>query len=668
MIKRIVLENWKTHKKSELDFSNGTNVLIGKMGSGKTSLIEGICFALFGTFPALQRKEISLEEIVMRKPYENEFAKVVLEFEYSGKTYSVERTISKGKASQAKLSEEGKFLAGPQVSEVTRKVSELMEIDYELFARAIYSEQNQIDYFLKLAPRERKEKFDALLGLDKYEKVRENAVKVKNKIGTLLNDRKSFLEEEKKQFSEKELGELQGKVEKIGKEKEEMREEVEEKHKFLDKMLKEFEEVERKGKEFEGLERQKIQVSTLVDSLKKELGEKKVGEKEVVEGKIKEIEGEVGELKKLVEREEGEITKFKEEIAVGKNTVFNENELIKHLDKADANCPICKEELSGEKRGGLLKEKEGLIEKLGGKEKEFEGKIKEGEKKVREAEEKKEKMEREVIDLNNELKEIQEIVGKEKELEGKETELKAVEEKLKKLDFDKESLLKKQKELEQLKERSHSLKKEIELKGELLGEIEKQVKGMLEKKEVIAELEKKIEGIKGTEEKMGLFVNSLKETQAQLRNTLIETINQAMQDLWGRIYPYRDFSSVKMVIEEGNYELKVKTVSGNWEKIEGVLSGGERSTVALTARIAFSLVLARNLSWLILDEPTHNLDRATIERVSLLMREHLPELVEQVFLITHEREMENAASASLYILNREKNEEGITKPEQMNIN
>ena len=98
-----------------------------------------------------------------------------------------------------------------------------------------------------------------------------------------------------------------------------------------------------------------------------------------------------------------------------------------------------------------------------------------------------------------------------------------------------------------------------------------------------------------------------------------------------------------------------------------MLSGGERSSVALALKISFSLVLARNLGILILDEPTHNLDETAVSKLSEMMREHLGGLVEQVFLITHNKEMEKAASASLYLLERDKEMEGITRAELLSI-
>lgn len=667
MIKRILLENWKTHKYSELEFSAGTNVLIGRMGSGKSSVMEAICFALFGTFPALQRKEISLEEIIMNKPYENDYARVLLEFTYGKENFSVERTIFKKKASQAKLYKNGKFLAGPQVNEVNKRITELLEMDYDLFARAIYSEQNQLDYFLKLPPRERKEKFDALLGLDRYEIVRENAVKVKNKIRTLVEEKKSFLEQQKKAFNEKELNELEEKICRSDKEIKAMEKELSGMKERLSEKDAQLKEMEKKAKEYELLERLLIQTQALVSEWEKELKEFKGRDETDILKKMDDWKKKLKAVTQSCREIEEEMKKAEEEIAINKNIALNEKQLIEHLKRSHANCPICKTELSEKSRQQLLKEKEELVETILKKEKELEEVVEKMKKELKEKEETEKSIENEINNLNRELEKIKEMNKKHRELDKKKQILKESEEKIKKLGFEKKEMLELQKEFEHLNERNYSLKKNIELKKELLQEIRKQAKAINEQKEAIKKMERNIEELKECEEKMGLFIYSLQETQAQLRHILIDAINQAMQDLWNRIYPYKDYSEVKMLIEKGNYELKVKTLGKRWEKIEGVLSGGERSTVALTARIAFSLVLARNLSWLILDEPTHNLDRQTIENLSLLMREHLPELVEQVFLITHDVEMENAASANLYILNREKNEEGITKPVLANI-
>ena len=82
MIESVELENWKTHLKSRFEFGKGTNVLVGQMGSGKSSVMDAICFALFGTFPGLQARRVSLEEVIMNKPLQADEANVKLVFSY----------------------------------------------------------------------------------------------------------------------------------------------------------------------------------------------------------------------------------------------------------------------------------------------------------------------------------------------------------------------------------------------------------------------------------------------------------------------------------------------------------------------------------------------------------------------------------------------------------
>ena len=163
-------------------------------------------------------------------------------------------------------------------------------------------------------------------------------------------------------------------------------------------------------------------------------------------------------------------------------------------------------------------------------------------------------------------------------------------------------------------------------------------------------------------------VNSLKvfgacieATQGELRQNMIQTINDAMQSIWEDIYPYKDYTNAKLVIINGGYDLVVLNRNNEWVRVEGILSGGERSAAAICIRIAFSLVLTKNLSMLILDEPTHNLDSNAIQKLSTMLRENLPSLVEQIFVITHDKELEKAASSSIYLLERNKDLDESTR-------
>ena len=62
-----------------------------------------------------------------------------------------------------------------------------------------------------------------------------------------------------------------------------------------------------------------------------------------------------------------------------------------------------------------------------------------------------------------------------------------------------------------------------------------------------------------------------------------------------------------------------------------------------------------------LDEPTHNLDSEAIDELSITLRERLPDLINQIFLITHEEKLESAVSGFLYKLERNKSIDEPTK-------
>jgi DNA repair exonuclease SbcCD ATPase subunit len=72
------------------------------------------------------------------------------------------------------------------------------------------------------------------------------------------------------------------------------------------------------------------------------------------------------------------------------------------------------------------------------------------------------------------------------------------------------------------------------------------------------------------------------------------------------------------------------------------------------------MVIVPNLRWLILDEPTHNIDENGINRFIGVLGGRLPELVEQIFIITHDSALKNISSARVYQLERDKDRNEYT--------
>lgn len=790
MIKKVYLENWKTHKNSSFEFEKGTNILVGSLGSGKTSVMDGICFALFGTFPLLNSKKISVEETIMNKPQKCDHSTVKLEFTYSGKEYLIERTIHKDKASEAKLYENGKFIVGPKPKDVNEKINELIEMDFNLFSRSVYSEQNQIDFFLKLSPLQRKEKLDELLGLNKYEQARSQSVSISNRIKTMLEDKRKWFSEQKEKMNEKELEDLKEKILKkvfVLKElddsllktrgmKEELRKKLkdleekdlkfsslsenliklkakkEEKENKLNEMRKEKDLSKLSGKDFsqqiknlekelkeleakkKSIQEKQNSVSLLTEKIKLNEQNREQKKKSVPE-RIRGI-NELNKMRETIESDLNELKKIKEKSNEAQKAVqksLNEciqkmnldlskmDDLKKHsseLGRARANCPVCRKNLDEKSRNELLEENDSLIKKLSieavdlnKEKKEFEKKIEAeinnyekaneqisfNEKKLSEFELMRKELNA-INDLNDSIKALNEkLIAEKNNLELEEKmfdsekenkikkeieflqkllealglmnelskiyeEISEKENSIKLLNFVPENLKKINSDFIKANSEIDSLAREISSGKELVSEMEKSLKARNRLAEQLNELEKEINSLEILSLKLNFFINSLKATQSQLRELMVESINHAMDDIWLKVYPYRDFLSAKIEVIDGNYEVIVKEKNGSWVRVEGILSGGERSSVALTLRVALSLVLTQNLSWLILDEPTHNLDSHAINNLSIVLKEHLPEVVDQIFIITHDKDLEKACSGSLYFLERDKANEGATKP------
>ncbi len=211
MIKNIIISNWRSHKKTEIEFSNGTNILVGIMGAGKTSVLEALCYGLYGNFPALQRKKVKLSQICSRFA-PDEITEVTIIFEKNNKNYTVKRKIEKGKGN-AELREEERMLE-TKPEAVTNLIEKIIQVDYNTFIRAIYTEQNSLDSFLNMNPLERKRNVDELMGIDKFELARTKTIKLANIMNRNLNEKMRDIENLNKEKKKSEREECVKEIEK----------------------------------------------------------------------------------------------------------------------------------------------------------------------------------------------------------------------------------------------------------------------------------------------------------------------------------------------------------------------------------------------------------------------------------------------------------------------
>ena len=163
IIERLVLNNFKRFRKQEIRFKDGITGIVGNNGTGKSSIVEAILFALYG----VQATGISGDYIVSSFASQKENCEVRLDFRIGGDNYSVIRTFKKGKTVQhdARIYR-GTSLRATGVSQVEAEVRRVLGMGPVDFRNTIYAAQKDLLTLLENTPGKRKEWFLKALGID----------------------------------------------------------------------------------------------------------------------------------------------------------------------------------------------------------------------------------------------------------------------------------------------------------------------------------------------------------------------------------------------------------------------------------------------------------------------------------------------------------------------
>lgn len=146
-ITRIILKNFRVHEHLDLELKD-LNILVGENGGGKTSVLEGICYALCGAVASCAKKT----ELIK---HGKKNGSVTLYFSNGYK-------IIKDLASSTKLLDENDKI----VSEKAGEVEAYLNIDKDVFLNVLYASQNDIySYFMKFNAKE-KDFLDKIFNLD----------------------------------------------------------------------------------------------------------------------------------------------------------------------------------------------------------------------------------------------------------------------------------------------------------------------------------------------------------------------------------------------------------------------------------------------------------------------------------------------------------------------
>ncbi|MGI8927163.1 MAG: AAA family ATPase, partial [Tepidiformaceae bacterium] len=168
--KKMRLRNFLSYKECTVDFTGvQLAVLCGRNGDGKSALMDGITWALWGKCRGAREDErIHLQEQEML---------VDLEFEVAGDIFKVVRKRTRGRASGAleffQRADDGSRipLTGGTIAETEREIVRRVRLDYDTFVNSAFIAQGRSNEFTNKTPAERKVVFGKVLGLERYEQL-----------------------------------------------------------------------------------------------------------------------------------------------------------------------------------------------------------------------------------------------------------------------------------------------------------------------------------------------------------------------------------------------------------------------------------------------------------------------------------------------------------------
>lgn len=196
LIKKLILNNFLSHSDTSLDFHPGITVFVGHNGSGKSSIIDSITFALFNEHTRKSNKNLLTRGLEGISSNENG-AHVTMYFSIGSSDYRVQRQIDvQGRLISAKLEQATKqdntvsrghgsvnnfdsdmsyrpVISGErkQLGEsVIHEIESIMGINYSKLQIAGIIQQGEISKIIDSQPKEFKELLNNMIGLDRLDK------------------------------------------------------------------------------------------------------------------------------------------------------------------------------------------------------------------------------------------------------------------------------------------------------------------------------------------------------------------------------------------------------------------------------------------------------------------------------------------------------------------
>jgi len=656
ILKSLEIENIKSYRTQRIDFPTGTILFEGDVGSGKSTILNSIEFALFGLG---SQRGGSLLRLGTKKGF------VTLIFEINGKNYIIHRSLVR-KGKYVRQGDDGYIEAEERrislsATELKERILEILNFNEPLdpkaqsviFRYAIYTPQEEMKTILTQRPDMRLQTLRKAFGIEEYKIASENA----QKTSKIVRRRSNFLEGQISDLNQKEetLNEMKSTIKTfkedlavLGEEEKTLDEELQKTKTQLSKYQKTREEVERIKAQIPHYEKEIKEKSDLIEAARKKNKE--------FEGKIRKEQPTIKKLSEIAcptEKSEDGVKKDLEQAREEENEIRRKDAQIEvkireyESIKENEICPTCDRPADPkefeQKIVAAMKTKE-KTEKKKRDQEELVKKLEELQSRLREynsAQKEMEGLKKQIEDWNasiarnnEDMKIFSEDVGKtRKKLEDAQKETEKLETVSRKIDEIKANQGRIEKEL-------RLSRKNINTKRGKVDTLEINIKDLQDEIKQKIEQRKKRDTL--VEHQIWLsdyFVPTLDIIE---RHVLI-SINREFDKQFQRFFSTMiDDPDLTVGIDE---DFTPHVEREGYDQDVQSLSGGEKTSVALAYRLALNTIVQEvsagmKSNLLILDEPTDGFSKEQLFK----MRDILDEIkCPQVIMVSHEKELENFA-------------------------
>ena len=173
IIKKVQLENYHSHSNVTVEFTKGVNLILGKNGRGKTSILEAISTVMFNTKDR-SGKEIGKSYI----KFGEKSSKVEIDFiANDGREYNLKTEFFKTKPKKQTLKD---IIGSEYDGDIQEKLEELCGIKKgfeETYENIVIAKQNEFINIFKAKPKDREEIFNKIFNTQIYKEMYDSFLK-----------------------------------------------------------------------------------------------------------------------------------------------------------------------------------------------------------------------------------------------------------------------------------------------------------------------------------------------------------------------------------------------------------------------------------------------------------------------------------------------------------